>query len=153
MLIAVMIMAYRVGQRLYFWNWNKRFYDELVVTALSSDGIGFQFRYDKKLMKCTYEYAEGRLYTSPNDIPEYRRMLEGEARYREKQIALQREREAEYVRKQAFLAQAALKARDPITPSCDNCFRRWSGECTSLKSVLCDEYRAGPVADYSVRGD
>ena len=108
-------MAYQVGQKLYFWNIRQKKIDWLVVTAISCDGIGFQFDFHGKLYKCTYERAKGKLYTTPIDVPEYRAQLQ-------------------------------------IEKSCDVCFYRWSGECTTIKSTVCKDYRAGPVLDYSIHG-
>ena len=71
-------MEYRVGQELSFWNKQTQSVDKLVVTALSEDGVGFQFRYADKLYKCRYDRAAFKLYELPTDVPEYRRQRQRE---------------------------------------------------------------------------
>lgn len=59
------MLDFAVGDELYFWNKLTNYVDSIVVTAVSSDGIGFQYRYRDKLYKMTYEKARGKLFHQP----------------------------------------------------------------------------------------
>ena len=72
----VIAVDFHFGQELSFWNKRTQSVDKLVVTALSGDGIGFQFIYNDKLYKCRFDRAAYKLYELPTDVPEYRRQLQ-----------------------------------------------------------------------------
>lgn len=55
-------MKVYVGQKLYFWNSKANSVSAVTVTKVSSDGKGFQFSYNGKLSKCTYDYARNKLF-------------------------------------------------------------------------------------------
>ena len=162
--IEVITLRYRIGQILSFWNKRTHQLDHCVVTAVSSDGLGFQFRYDGRLYRCSYEETKGKLFRSPYDVPQYQELLRL-ARERDNSIsAISKQQELARGKEYERLCQERIRVEQeafereqrilntPITPSCDNCFHRWSGECTAIRSVLCNDYRAGPVQDYSTHG-
>ena len=68
-------MKVEAGQRLYFWNSKTNAVSTVEVTKVSSDGLGFQFRYNGKLAKCTYAYAKDKLWDSQFDAAEYHRQI------------------------------------------------------------------------------
>lgn len=120
--------------------------DKVVVTAISSDGIGFQFRYSGKLYKCSYEYAIGRLFKSPYYVPEYRNYLR----------QLNEERAQKAAKEQLRIEASARQSRNEadyrnklsnttVEASCDNCFFNRNDSCHVVKKQLCSDYRPGNI--------
>ena len=126
-------MEYYVGQELSFWHRKHKRLDTLIVTKIFSNDLGFQFFYRGKVFNCTYERAEGKLYSNPYDVPEFQEKL------RKEKITEEEKR-------------IIAHKNSTIEPSCEICFHRWSGECTTINSKVCKDYRAGPVNEYSTHG-
>ena len=116
-------MNIQIGDVLYFWNRVSNCTDSIVVTAISSDNIGFQFQYRDELFKMLFSKAEGYLFHSSFLASS----LFGH--------------ESPYV--------DGVEPR--IADSCDTCQLKKSEQCTRIGNKLCEDYRAAPLVPFNQR--
>lgn len=66
---------YKPGAKLYFWNKKKKCLDYLIVKENRRGAgyipYGFYFEHNGRTKYATYEYAEGKLFTSPSCVEQY----------------------------------------------------------------------------------
>ena len=157
---------YSNGQRIWFVN--KRTGKPESAIVLSSTDDFFYFFYQGRAMKCSYVYAKGKVFISPQSVLEFMsstdklEVISTPRKWKNAPSKPTSKRTTKRVHKTTTktVINPTLPVKSPyvepernvcVSPACDNCMLRRSGSCTELKSVLCDDYKPVPYVSSSER--
>ena len=134
----------KIGQKLWWVNWETKTEGTVIVANL--DRKEFSVWYNGKLYKREYSVLGKTLF--------YKSQLQKPKPKPQKQTPYatpKSQKRIPYYTPKPAAAQSAppvysppvySKPPAPQPKSCANCFLRFSGECTSLREELCEDYRA-----------